>query len=350
MFPSQTTYSTGTGSQPYGLTTGDLNSDSKPDIIFSSYVGNYVGVLLNSGTGTFPTIATYSIGSNTGPYSLVALDVNSDSKLDIIVGNAMGNGISVLLNSGTGTFPTVSACYTGSRMYGLATGDVNSDGRADIIVPNYSTNDVGVLLNSGAGTFPTITTYSTGSNTNPYCVAVVDVNGDSKLDIIVGTYTTYTVGILLNSGTGTFPTITTYSVSSSIFNLAVVDVDSDNKPDIIVTKFGSNNVAVLLNSGSGTFPTITNYATGSSFGPYNVVVADVNSDGKSDIIVPNYSTNNVGVLLNSGTGAFSAQTTYSTGSGSSPTNAAVVDVNNDNKLDIIVTNYNGNTIGVLLRC
>jgi hypothetical protein len=81
-----------------------------------------------------------------------------------------------------------------------------------------------------------------------------------------------------------------------------------------------------------------------------VAVVDVNSDNKPDIIVANYYNNNVGVLLNSGNGTFTAQTSYSTGVGSYPYAVAVVDVNSDNKPDIIVANHGNSNVGVLLHC
>ncbi|CAF4430234.1 unnamed protein product, partial [Rotaria magnacalcarata] len=86
------------------------------------------------------------------------------------------------------------------------------------------------------------------------------------------------------------------------------------------------------------------YLTGSY--PLCVEAADVNGDGKPDIIVANFVSNNAGVLLNVGNGAFSAQTTYSTGSG--PYYVAAADVNGDGKPDIIVANYGSNNVGVLL--
>jgi cytolysin (calcineurin-like family phosphatase) len=128
--------------------------------------------------------------------------------------------------------------------------------------------------------------------------------------------------------------------------VVVVDVNSDSKPDIIVANYGSNNVGVLLNTGNGTFIAQTTYSTGSSPTPRSVAVVDVNSDSKPDIIVTNYGSNTVGVLLNTGSGTFTAQTTYSTSSG--PNSVAVVDVNSDSKPDIIVTNYGSNNVGVLL--
>ncbi|CAF4649123.1 unnamed protein product, partial [Rotaria magnacalcarata] len=59
---------------------------------------------------------------------------------------------------------------------------------------------------------------------------------------------------------------------------------------------------------NGTFAAQTTYSTGS--GPIEVTAADLNGDGKCDIIVANYASNNVGVLLNIGSGTFAAQVTY----------------------------------------
>jgi len=85
------------------------------------------------------------------------------------------------------------------------------------------------------------------------------------------------------------------SVNSKLWDVAVVDVNSDSKPDIIVTNADSDNVGVLLNTGTGTFAAQTTYETG--FNPSSVAAVDVNSDSKPDIIVANQVDNTVGVLL-----------------------------------------------------
>ncbi|CAF3681929.1 unnamed protein product, partial [Rotaria socialis] len=115
----------------------------------------------------------------------------------------------------------------------------------------------------------------------------------------------------------------TYSTGSYPKFLNAVDINGDGKPDIIVVNYASNNVGVLLNTGNGTFSAQTTYLTGT--GPFGLAITDVNGDGKPDIIVVNSGSNNVGVLLNIGSGTFSAQTTYSTGS--SPDCVAAADVN-----------------------
>ncbi|CAF4310772.1 unnamed protein product, partial [Adineta steineri] len=85
-------------------------------------------------------------------------------------------------------------------------------------------------------------------------------------------------------------------------------MNSDNQSDIVVANFNSNNVGILLNTGSGTFNAQTTYAVDS--GSVSMAVVDVNGDNKPDIVVTNWGSNNVGVLLNTGSGTFNAQTTY----------------------------------------
>ncbi len=96
-------------------------------------------------------------------------------------------------------------------------------------------------------------------------------------------------------GSSTFLAQTTYSTDFYPISVAVVDVNSDNKPDIVVANYGSDNVGVLLNAGNGTFNAQITYSTGSA--PASVAVVDVNSDNKPDIVVANYGSDNVGVLL-----------------------------------------------------
>ncbi|CAF3917958.1 unnamed protein product [Adineta steineri] len=94
-----------------------------------------------------------------------------------------------------------------------------------------------------------------------------------------------------------------------------------------------------------THMTQATYSTGTS--PTGLSVVDVNSDNKPDIIVTNNGNSNVGVFLNKGNGTFTTQTTYATGA--NPQAVAVIDVNSDNKPDIIVANYGSNSVGVLLN-
>jgi len=81
--------------------------------------------------------------------------------------------------------------------------------------------------------------------------------------------------------------------------VAVGDFNGDGKSDLAVANAYSNNVSVLLGTGTGSFGPATDSTVGS--GPRSVAVGDFNGDGKSDLAVANANSSNVSVLLGTGT-------------------------------------------------
>jgi len=324
--------------------------------------------------------------------SVAVADVNGDGKLDLIVANECDNRsgcvniVSVLLGNGDGTFQTAVPHSTGgwgggNNAAAVAVADVNGDGKPDLLVANLCASygkcpnggSVSVLLGNGDGTFQTAVPYSSGG-VDATSVAVADVNGDGKLDLLVGNLSLIAsdvhgvVAVLLGKGDGTFQTAVTYA-SGGIYamSVAVADVNMDGKPDLLVANLGENDsqrfgsVSVLLGNGDGTFQTAVAYRSGGDEATH-VAVADVNGDGKLDLIVPNQlacgtcpsSNGSVGVLLGNGDGTFQTAVPYSSGGndeGMVLGSLAVADLNGDGKPDIVMVNQgNGNegSVGVLL--
>ena len=127
--------------------------------------------------------------------------------------------------------------------------------------------------------------------------------------------------------------------------MAVADVNGDGKPDLVVANRSSNTVSVLLGNGDGTFAAQQTFTT-SVRDPYSVAVADINGDGKPDIVVANASSNTVSVLLGNGDGTFGAQQTFAVGG--SPFTVAVADLNRDGRLDLVTANFTSANVSVLL--
>ena len=345
-FAAVASYGSG-GNQPISVAVADVNGDGKPDLLTTNLNSN-VGVLLGTGAGSFGAVTTYDTGGSTPVYVAVA-DVNGDGKLDLLTANYFSNNVGVLLGTGTGGFGTATTYGTGGNNPNtVVVADVNGDGKSDLLTTNHSSDNVGVLLGTGTGSFGAATTYGSGAGSQPASIAVADVNGDGRPDLLTANYGSSTVGVLLGTGTGSFGTVTTYGSGGNIPNsIAVADVNGDGKLDLLTANQGSSTVGVLL--GTGSFGNVTTYGSGAGSKPASVAVADVNGDGKPDLLTANSGSNTAGVLLGIGTGSFGNVTTYSTGAGSQPSSIAVADVNGDGKPDLLTANRGTDNVGVLLN-
>ncbi|HEV2350470.1 MAG TPA: FG-GAP-like repeat-containing protein [Terriglobia bacterium] len=123
-------------------------------------------------------------------------------------------------------------------------------------------------------------------------------------------------------------------------SVAVGDFNGDGKLDLAVANYWSDNVTILMGKGDGTFaPTGQSPATGSN--PLSVAVGDFNGDGKLDLAVANVLSENVTILLGNGDGTF-APTAQSPSASGYPSSVAVGDFNGDGKLDLVVATSSNN--------
>ena len=141
----------------------------------------------------------------------------------------------------------------------------------------------------------------------------------------------------------TFSTPTNYPVGTNPFHVVVGDFNKDGKPDIATSNESSNNISILLGTGTGSFGTATNFNLG--FSPGSLELGDFNNDGNLDIASGKNSR--VAILLGNGKGSFGTPTSFDTGEdGDYAIDSG--DFNGDGKLDLVLTHgYYGN-VSILL--
>ena len=158
-----------------------------------------------------------------------------------------------------------------------------------------------VLLGDGSGGFSIPTLVTAGSA--PNSIAIADFDGDSNLDLAVANTYTRDVSVLLGRGDGTFEAAVGFAAGNAPAGVVVGDLNGDTRLDLAVIHFDPNvaqvgNVSVLLGNGYGTFQAPLAFTAGA--GARSLAVADLDGDGKSDLVVANTSAGTVSVLMNGG--------------------------------------------------
>jgi len=346
-FETGGTFTALSNSVTVSVAVGDFNHDGHLDLAVVSYCcpGAGVSILLGNGNGTFRSPANYAAGEQ--PWSIVAVDLNHDGNLDLAVADSLSNYVYILLGNGDGTFQKATRSPTLPRYPTMVnSGDFNGDGIPDLVAASYSV--ISVLLGNGDGTFQ-----SPVNTPPPFAVESIglgDFNHDGKLDLVeAGTFGSGgNLGILLGNGNGTFRDGASYAVGQSPESIAVADFSGDHKLDLAVANSEGGTISVMLGNGDGTFQTSVDYPI--AFCVW-LTAADVNGDGKLDLVAAaDYARNLSGavVLLNNGDGTFQAPAYYP-GSWPDAGDSAVGDFNGDGKPDLVITNFDGNDVLVMLN-
>ncbi|CAF4283341.1 unnamed protein product [Adineta steineri] len=234
---------------------------------------------------------------------------------------------------------------TGNFISSVMTADLNNDNKIDIVFIQESYDFVSILFNLGNNKFTDKKLYQVEHWLQS--LATGDINNDGYVDIIVG-QRDFTIAILWNDGYGIFNDIwylPTDHFASTIYSIAVADMNNDGKCDIIITCSIFIDLGIFYNKGNKIFSDVIRHPAGNQ--PMSLTVADLNDDNKLEIIVTDTRSNEIRILSDNGNGDFSKQITYSVGYG--PIYVTVGNINNDNKLDIIVVNFFSNKINILFN-
>lgn len=387
-----------TGSEPLDVALGDLDGDGNLDAVTADWYGSTVSVLRGNGDGTFGTPPALALPP--GPGGIAAGDVTGDSVDDILLTDMTQSQLSLYPGLPNGSFGPAVSSPCGANPQSVALADLDGDGRVDAVTANTGGGTCSVLYGTGAGFGPS-SDYTAVPAAGP--IAVADFTGDGLLDIAVGsTGTSWVIGTLwgragrdfvagptlplagganalvaadldgdgdvdlatvtsqvlgndslatlfANDGTGGFAAPRTIGIGMTPLSLAVADVNHDGRADLIGSRWekfpepSRGRVCVLLGQVGGTYQARREFVVEDE--PAHVLVADVDADGHPDVVTTNSAANSVSVLRGDGNGGFALEGHYGTGSG--PALSTTIDLSHDGTVDLAVLDRAGATVSLL---
>jgi len=345
----------GVGVSPKNVALSDLDGDGKADMVVTNSSSSSASLLRNTGNpGMLSFASKVDLVTGSVPVSVVTGDLDGDGKPEAVVANESSNTISIYRNKSTAgafDFAPRADILTGKIPSGLAIGDFDEDGKPDLVIINKFSNTLFILKNIGTlGNISFAKTEEYSTTSSPSGVAISDIDGDGKVDIVVTNEGAGTVSVFKNitvNGSIVFSNKSDFVVGSGANRVAIADLDGDGKPDLVVSNILSKSISILRNTsipGTFEFSEKIDYVIGV---PSGVAISDLDGDEKVDIAVT-IGQDTLTILRNTsmpGAILFTNQVSYMTGN--NPQAVALGDMDNDGKPDMIVTNYNSNTVSVL---
>lgn len=272
------------GAMTCSLASADFNGGGAPDLAVAISSGKAVAILLGNGAGGFSAAPGSPVAVGGAPTSVVAADVSSEGRPDLVipVADSTGrvSGIEILLGDGSGGFAEALGSpvpILAGKSLSVAVADLTADGKADLAVANTNRNEISLLRGDGTGRFAPAATIA--SVRSPHGITTGDFDGNGKPDL--GALTPKGVAILLGDGAGAFHAAPGSPVPGS-YELAVADLNGDGRSDL-----ATDSVSVRVATGGGRFRPAA-FSPFAAEGGGGLATGDFDGDGRTDIVSLTY--------------------------------------------------------------
>jgi hypothetical protein len=344
-FQAPQTIWTGPGAYILSLVAGDFRNNGITDLALASHglSGDSVQVFMGNSQGPLAPLAPIVLGLNADPVSIAAGDFTGNGLLDLVTADSNGSGTddySIFLQNPDGTFqgpaPLALGGLGGSTA--VTTGDFTGDGRTDLAIARTSPDDVQVELSNDNGTFSDPSVVDLVRRETPL---VADVNGDGAPDVSV---VDAAGDILYRAGRpgepGSFAPPVTVNPGDPSRDIAFVVT---NQGRLLASVDADDNAISFFALRSTGFVLVAKLATGPE--PAQILAADLDGNGISDLIVRNAGDGTISVFPGDGSGWFGSRIDLPAGLGTS--DLQVADIQQNGLLDIVFSNRISGEIGVL---
>jgi len=337
--------------------TKDITGDGIPDLtaLYSAYNTNWE-ILKGNGAGHFTPLPPQQKEDN---YQLSDIaNLNRDGHPDMVISSYWNNGFTIWWGTGGGQLTKGPYMHTGVHGRAVKCTDINKDGIIDIVSTTSGsghTIHLHVFIGNGDGTFQPKQTYASVLDTCKE-LFITDQNNDGRWDVASSSSFPWLV-IFIQQADGTF--VPTYHPTFQAARPVIADVNNDGKEDLVLlyASFdnmpGSDSLVIKLNNGANHLtPSVRVQAfENTKIRPYQARAADINKDGFIDLLfnhtdMDGEPTDTLYYMLGRGNAQF--ETPVALKMPDAVTYIALADVNADQWVDLIVSCAN-RTINVSLN-
>jgi len=348
------------GNHPVDAGIADFDGDGILDIAVIGIFGDTVYILQGSSLpGAISLYHQSKLLTGQAPRAIAIADFDGDRSLDIAVTNSGDGSVSVFRNIPQGgetilfadgvTFPT------GGHPIGIAVADFDHDGKQDIVVADSAGSQIIVLRNTstrGSLSFSAPSVFPISFP--PLSVAAGNLNNDGLPDVVVTSPRGGTRGqvtFLRNTTVGTisfFKDITDTSPAGPL-GVAIGDLDLDGFADVAVSDT-IGDVYVYRNTSSSTIAMSAPFIVSIGSGRGSVKIADINGDGRPEILSANSLDGTFSIFQNVTTGPGLSISSFPSGlnfvAGTSPTTMLVADLDGDRHPDLVALDSGTDSLNV----
>jgi len=275
------------------IRSADVDRDGDQDVLTASSdpLGT-VSLLRNGGNGTFGPAALLPTGE--GCASVLAADLDLDGTMDLAATHAMTGAIAPRWGLGDGSFSEPPVLDSGLTSLDLVSADFDRDGRLDLASESIVENQVLVHRGDGSRGFHPASRILVGDE--PVGLVTADLDLDGDVDMATINRVSEDITALLNDGKAAFSSSRVASTGPQPNRVTVADVDRDGDIDLaFVSGYHEGRLVISVQRTPLVFEEDASMAIGGD--PQDLVIADLNRDGRQDFITANYLTRNVSVLF-----------------------------------------------------
>jgi hypothetical protein len=346
MFVSHTIATTAVGA--ISVSAADLDSDGRTDVVSANREEGKIAWYKNGG-GSPVTWTAYIISASAlGAHSVYAADVDSDGRVDVLSASYLDDKVMWFKNGGSS--PVVWTPYvvttTADAPHTVHAADIDGDGRLDVLSASALDDKIAWYRNGG-GSPVTWTPFTITLEADfAFSVHAADVNGDGRLDVVSASHDDDTITWCENGG-GDPVVWTEYTITTSAdgaMSVRAADVNNDGRVDVVSASFNDNTIAWYRNSGEEPIYWARYAITTAAGGPWSVYTADVDGDGWLDVLSADRDDDKITWYKSSGGSPVAWTPLVVTTTVNGPHSVRAADVDGDGRLDVLSASFFDNKV------